>query len=345
VIVQSSADARPSQAGERTAAAPGRWLSWLIGAAVFGAVSIAILRSSDMGELLRLLQRIDLRWLLAAAVAQAVTYLSESQVWRGVTRAGGAPLPLSTAYQLSVAKLFVDQAVPTGGLSGTLVYVHGLRRTGIARSVAISGVVVDTFSYYCAYALCVAAAVVVATAQDNINGPIAAVAVVFAIASTVFAVAVLLQLGLRSGPLHRALARQRLLARMLGLLRDIDPKLAHDPRLLVRAICWQTSIQVLDAATIWLLLLALGTTASPGAVFTSYMFSALFRTLSITPGGLGTFEAASVVILRTAGVPIEAAFSATLLFRGLNFWLPMIPGLWFARRVVQSTGRFTRRSA
>jgi uncharacterized membrane protein YbhN (UPF0104 family) len=63
----------------------------------------------------------------------------------------------------------------------------------------------------------------------------------------------------------------------------------------------------------------------------------LFRTLSFAPGGLGTFEAAAVMILKSAGVPLATAFSATLLFRGLNFWLPMLPGMWFARRALRRT--------
>jgi len=29
---------------------------------------------------------------------------------------------------------------------------------------------------------------------------------------------------------------------------------------------------------------------------------------------------------------VEAALAATLLLRGLTFWLPMVPGLWLARR-------------
>jgi hypothetical protein len=31
-------------------------------------------------------------------------------------------------------------------------------------------------------------------------------------------------------------------------------------------------------------------------------------------------------MLRLFGVPFEAALSATLLFRGLTLWLPLIPG-------------------
>jgi uncharacterized membrane protein YbhN (UPF0104 family) len=50
------------------------------------------------------------------------------------------------------------------------------------------------------------------------------------------------------------------------------------------------------------------------------------------PGGVGTFEGTCVVVLRSHGVPLEAALAATLLLRGFTFWLPMAPGLWLARR-------------
>ena len=42
-------------------------------------------------------------------------------------------------------------------------------------------------------------------------------------------------------------------------------------------------------------------------------------------------EAACVGMLNLLGVAIETALAATLLQRGLTFWLPMLPGLWLAR--------------
>jgi glycosyltransferase 2 family protein len=52
------------------------------------------------------------------------------------------------------------------------------------------------------------------------------------------------------------------------------------------------------------------------------------------PLGLGTFETACVGMLALLGVAIESALTATLLLRGLTFWLPMVPGLWLARREI-----------
>jgi hypothetical protein len=51
--------------------------------------------------------------------------------------------------------------------------------------------------------------------------------------------------------------------------------------------------------------------------------------------GLGSFEAALVSLLTLTGTGLEAAFAATILLRGLTFWLPMLPGLWLARREIR----------
>jgi uncharacterized membrane protein YbhN (UPF0104 family) len=36
-------------------------------------------------------------------------------------------------------------------------------------------------------------------------------------------------------------------------------------------------------------------------------------------------------MLSFLGMAIETALAATILLRGLTFWLPMVPGLWLAR--------------
>ena len=45
-----------------------------------------------------------------------------------------------------------------------------------------------------------------------------------------------------------------------------------------------------------------------------------------TPGGVGAIDAALVLVLTNAGVDQGTAWAATLLFRGINYWFPTIPG-------------------
>jgi hypothetical protein len=62
-------------------------------------------------------------------------------------------------------------------------------------------------------------------------------------------------------------------------------------------------------------------------------------TIGPIPLGLGTFEGTCVAMLGLTGVPLEAALTATLLLRGLTFWLPMLPGLWIAHREVAQANK------
>ncbi|CAM5345075.1 Magnesium-transporting ATPase, P-type 1 OS=Stutzerimonas stutzeri OX=316 GN=mgtA PE=3 SV=1 [Stutzerimonas stutzeri] len=64
------------------------------------------------------------------------------------------------------------------------------------------------------------------------------------------------------------------------------------------------------------------------------MLASVLRSVGIVPGGLGAFEAAAVATLSWVGVPLAAGLSATLLFRVLSFWLPMLPGLWLTRHAL-----------
>jgi Mg2+-importing ATPase len=137
--------------------------------------------------------------------------------------------------------------------------------------------------------------------------------------------AVLALSGRQRGRITAKLSRFRMLRRAFDSLRSADAQLARNPRLLILGLALQLAVVLLDSATVWLLIQSLGVTASPLAVFTSFMISSLFRSIiAFVPGGLGTFEASSVLTLKMGGIPLPVALSTTLLFRGLSLWLPMI---------------------
>ena len=313
-----------------------RWLPWLLGVAILAALVAVVVHRSEQREFLDLLQRAHPIWVLWAFLLQALTYLAQGEIWRAITRAGGVSVSFVKTYQLSLAKLFIDQAIPTAGISGTVTIGKGLEGEGVSRRVVASGVVIATASYYCAYLSSLAAALAFAASRGHAHAFILGVAFLF----TAFAVAltwtVLSLPGRRNGLLARVLRKAPLVRRATRVLEEAEPELAHNPKLLLGATGLQFSIILLDAATMWFLIRSLGEIppSVPG-VFASFMLSTLLRDVGIVPGGLGIFEAASVVTLRLAGVPVAAALSATLLFRGLSFWLPMIPGIIFSRRAVR----------
>ena len=300
------------------------------------AVIIAALHFSEERALAHIAQRAEPWWLVVAVVLQAGTYLAQGEIWRVVTRAAEASVPLSVAFKLSLAKLFVDQALPSGGISGTVVVAQSLEQQGVARGTVMAAVVVDTVSYYVAHLLTLAVALLITVEGGHASPLIYATALFFVVFSAVVAGTALALSGRPSaGPSW--LRHVPLLKDALGLLGEADPKLSRSARLILKSGAFQLTLVLLDAATVWVLISSLGEVASISGVFASFVISTLLRTIGILPGGLGIFEATSVVTLKFAGVPVTVALAATLLFRGLSFWLPMLPGLVFAHRARKST--------
>jgi len=77
---------------------------------------------------------------------------------------------------------------------------------------------------------------------------------------------------------------------------------------------------------------AIGQNVSFLVAFPSFIIASMVATISPLPLGLGAFETACVLILGFLNVYHEAALTATLLLRGITMWLPMLPGMWLARR-------------
>jgi uncharacterized membrane protein YbhN (UPF0104 family) len=231
---------------------------------------------------------------------------------------------------LSLAKLFMDQVVPSGGISGTLLVVRALDRRGIPRGTSMAAIVVDLMSYYAAYVVALVIALGVIWIRGDLTLFIILPAAIFAPVAA--GIPTVLSLVSHGRTLPQWIQRLPIVGSGLRALAEATPGIAHDSSLIARCMGLQGAIFLLDAGTLWSMLCALGLSVHPAQVFASFMLSTLARTLGPVPGGLGIFDAASVATLKLMGVPIAAGLAATFLFRGFSYWLPMAPGILLARR-------------
>jgi P-type Mg2+ transporter len=310
-------------------------MSWLLGVAVLAGVVIIATHFSEEQAFVRLTREAKPSWLLAALVLQAATYLAQGEIWRIVGRIAGNPLPLPLVYKLALAKLFIDQALPSGGVSGTVVVAQALEQNALPRPAVLAGVVVNTTSFFIAYVAALAAALVLLFLAGHASSVIVLPSILFIFLSAALSAGMLVftAKNIARGP--QWLLRHRIVRNALNVMRDADPRVVRNIRLQTVASCSQLLTFILDAATLWMLIRSLAATASLSHVFASFMIANVVRTISFIPGGLGTFEAAAVLMLRISGLSVAPALSATLLFRGLTFFLPMLPGLWFSRRIAK----------
>ena len=88
---------------------------------------------------------------------------------------------------------------------------------------------------------------------------------------------------------------------------------------------------------------ATGADAQPSLALLAYAAASVVAFIPVSPGGLGIVEASLASLLILAGVPSSSAFVATLAYRLVSYWLPVLAGgpayLLYRRRVAVSTRR------
>jgi uncharacterized protein (TIRG00374 family) len=314
------------------------WLPWLFGLAILVAVVLLSLHLSETEGFFRLVKQSRPGWIFVAIILQLLTYVAQGEVFRAPMRRT-ARVSASLVYELSLVKLFMDQALPSAGISSTVFVARALLQNDLPRDIVSASMVLNITSYHIAYIVALLAALTATAAAGRSNAIILIVSALFLLFAVGLVYAVIAISAGKARNQAALLERVPIVRGAMQFLTDADSGLAQSVPLIIETSAWQLAIVVLDAATMWVLILALGVRASISGVYASFMFSSLLRTMGFLPGGLGTFEATSVVTLRMAGVAIPIALSSTLLFRGLTFWLPMIPGLWLSKRIALADRR------
>jgi hypothetical protein len=72
---------------------------------------------------------------------------------------------------------------------------------------------------------------------------------------------------------------------------------------------------------------AFGYSIGLGYLLVGYVVAYSVGTLAPTPGGLGAVEGIMIALYASFGVPTSAAVAVVLVYRIMNFWMPVPPGL------------------
>jgi len=112
--------------------------------------------------------------------------------------------------------------------------------------------------------------------------------------------------------LHRVAERLRLLG--------------SDRRLLARAALWASANWLLDAASLWVFVNAFGHAVAVDGLVVAFGLANVLAAVPITPGGLGVVEAVLTSALVGFGTPRGSAVLGVVLYRLVNFWLPIPVG-------------------
>jgi uncharacterized protein (TIRG00374 family) len=276
-------------------------------------------------------------WMFVALLFGGGMFASYVAMFRGVfLRAGAARIDWKASYQITMAGLAASRIFAAGGAGGLVLTAWALRRAGMRKRLVADKTLTFLILTYLPYM----AALIVCGLGLRLGlfpGPapfgLTVVPAIIAIILTAIGVST----ALVPTDLQRRLegfARQRgrlghwaqrlanLPASASAGMRDALAHLRHpDPALAGAILFWACQVGVL-----WASFRAFGD-APALAVLTQAFFVGMFGNLLPMPGGVGGVEGGMIAALVAFGVDAGQAVVAVLLFRGVTFWLPMIPGV------------------
>ena len=301
-------------------------LGLVVGAAALSGVVALSIAWGDRARFAAVLENAEPAWFALGVVLQALTSLMPAAGWWAVLHRAGRPVGLGHLYGLALVQSFTNQALPAGGLAGIVMVVGGMDRQGVPRPAGLAAMLVDQLGWLSSYA----ASIITALGWYAVRGALRPVLVLGGTVLVVTLVAQGFGLVWLTSPgrvLPAWLPRSPQVNELAHSLLDTDPRLVRDPQLLVWCFALRGVNVALDGATSWACLRAVGVELSAPDAAAAFIVAWAGRSMGLVPGGLGTYEASSIAALMLLGVPMEPALAATLLFRVLTFWLPMVPGL------------------
>lgn len=309
----------------------------------FGVVVLVYFKFGELVDLGDKVSKANYLWLALALGLQFATYYFSALNYKYILKMKGLDIPVRSLYPLAFTIQFLNQALPSAGLSGQVFFIDYLKKRGFNLAEGIGRAVLEMATLFSAFGiLFVISSILIFQGGILWEHP----ELVFfiygftAIAITFLSIFFLLQRNKKGKLLswlvekfhnklhnandnnggvkgHISLIFEELASNLkVSTLRKSGP-------LFGMAILWQLMVFILDIITLYVLVLALGFHISFTTAFITFTLTQFLSMLSFVPGAMGVFEGGMSVLLIAFGLHKGLAITTTLIFRGLIFWLPM----------------------
>ncbi|MBX4199886.1 flippase-like domain-containing protein [Candidatus Parcubacteria bacterium] len=289
-------------------------------------IILLLTHAVSIENFLHLLKTARPAWLILAVVFQAVTYFSLAMIWYEVGRVNKFKFKIFSLTKLALEKFAVDQILHVGGIAGKVAAVKLMQKMNVPPSVAMEALLVDTLTYYAAYAVLAIAVLLLLALYYHSFFVLPLLLILFITAMVLIILGIWWLVKHRDWQPPEKINKYSIVRELREMIVDINPENMGSPKLLISVGLFQLSIFLLDALTLWAILLSLGVDVSLVLAFMGFVVPAIGALVTLLPGGIGGYEVSSTAVLALLGVPIEAAIAATILIRGFTLWIPLIPG-------------------
>lgn len=316
------------------------------------AVAVIFLsRLTEIGEIIFLLKRVEVYFIILVILAQGGTYISQAAVFKTLLRFYQKNVGLLKLSEVALAYTFINQFAPSGGLVGAPLFLEPLAEKKVTKGQGVLVAVMFYLLNYLSFFAILSLGFIGLFFHQRLNRD------QLLPATIVFAIFFLLV------GLFYVLASQKdvflkfinflflKIIRRLPVLKKRSKEFHEKAKVLVLEFCeaFKTMTQkkkklfwpffysfvfhLFDLLTIYLIFLNFNFHISLSVLVVGFCFANLVAMVSTVPMGVGVFEASMSLLYKSLGVPFDLALTVVLVYRAFSFWLMIPLGLFFYRRL------------
>jgi uncharacterized protein (TIRG00374 family) len=297
--------------------------------AVLGVIAnyfvVPELRQADWSQL----AHIDVPWLVTGAALEALSLFCYSLLTRSLLPAAGPRL--FTVFRIDSSCTALGHVVPAGSAASAalgyrLFTRNGVKPADICFTMASQGPGSSVVLNLMLWVALLASIPFTGFSHLYVGAVTAGGAMLLAVAFFVYlftkgeehAVRVVRRI-VACVPRVQGDAAERAVRSLASSIKD----LRSDPGRMRRALLWASANWLLDAASLWCFIGALGHYANPIVLFSAFGIANVAAAVPLTPSGLGVIEAVLPLLLAGNGITRGVALLAVIGWRLVNFWLPI----------------------
>ncbi|MDP2647736.1 MAG: lysylphosphatidylglycerol synthase transmembrane domain-containing protein [Candidatus Yanofskybacteria bacterium] len=323
-----------------------------------GALIVVYIQFSELQLIGSLFARSNILWLIGIIALAVFSNYAQALNYQKVLEIKGLKIKSIELFPMAFIVQFLNQALPSAGLSGQVFFVQYLKKYGLSVAEGLSRALLEVMTLYMAFGTFFVISSVLIFSQDIVGKhPELLFFIYVFLFFAIIAVSLffILQSKKRSrlakwilNWLHRHFEKKKKNAEKGEQVTDHSKhvgtifeqfkstfnigELQKHPRPFWLAYFWYNMVLFTQVVMLYFISFAIGYPISFSLAFIVFSLVKFVSMIAFVPGALGVFEGGMTLILLSFGVPASPAFAMTLLLRAFTFWFPMPVG-WILYRM------------
>jgi uncharacterized protein (TIRG00374 family) len=285
-----------------------------------------------------------LRWVFLAALAQIASYYFVVTAHRISLEITGIKRKEREILPLVLAALVINTTAPTGGASGAIIFANDAKEKNDSPTAAATAIILVIACYFIGLLSLLSFILIYLKIKTEL-GLTEIISTLILFFFTALYIYLIINAKRKPETIQKILEKfnyvsykfKRIFTKKSKFSKKWPTQIAeelrvasssiHDnPKKILEIIAMDFGTHFFNITALFFIFLSFGDFTKFGIIIAGYAIGELFKIVSPAPEGIGVTEASMAVVYTSFGInPIDAT-AISLVYRGLNFWIPFLIG-------------------